>query len=142
MKRISWRKTEEDERLFQLINEKNLPRNIQVGGDHYRNMTYQPIHFISDLRLDMFQGCIVKALARWNAKGEVQDLKKALHYALLANEDALNQERENFWKRFNFSTQFQEAYVSIIIDRLAKKDWLGVIRFLLRLLEKLEGGDE
>lgn len=57
------------------------PLSYQVGGDHYKDLEYQPIEFFEDLHLDAFRANIIKYLARWRKKGGVEDLKKALHYA-------------------------------------------------------------
>ena len=57
------------------------PLDIQIGGDHYKSLEYQPIEFFEDLHLDAFRANIIKYLARGRKKGGVEDLKKARHYA-------------------------------------------------------------
>lgn len=57
----------------------------QIGGDHYRAMSVQPwtameawmshAEFLGYLR-----GNVIKYMARCNAKGGIEDLKKARHY--------------------------------------------------------------
>lgn len=57
-----------------------VPANSrQVGGDHYGNRT-QPWDFIIDNKLNFCSAAIVKYLARWERKGNYQDLDKAQHY--------------------------------------------------------------
>jgi len=58
----------------------------QVGGDHYREQSIQPIQFIVSNDLDWFQGNIVKYTVRHKYKGGASDLKKAIHYLQLALE--------------------------------------------------------
>lgn len=52
----------------------------QVGGDHYRNMTIQPIDFIMANGLGFCEGNVVKYVTRYPFKNGVEDLKKARHY--------------------------------------------------------------
>jgi hypothetical protein len=56
--------------------------DTQIGGNHYKDFTIQPIEFISKNNLSFMQGCIVKYICRYNksgGKGE-QDLNKVKHY--------------------------------------------------------------
>lgn len=52
----------------------------QVGGEHYKAQTIQPIQYIMENELDFCEGNIVKYVTRWKFKGGLQDLKKARHY--------------------------------------------------------------
>lgn len=52
----------------------------QVGGDHYRKGTIQPIEFIHANGLGYIEGAIVKYITRWREKGGLQDLEKIKHY--------------------------------------------------------------
>ena len=56
----------------------------QVGGNHYKDMPYQPINLISQLDLDFFQGNVVKYVSRYKLKDGVRDLEKAKHYCKMA----------------------------------------------------------
>lgn len=78
------------------------PLSYQVGGDHYKDLEYQPIQFFEDLHLDAFQANVIKYLARWRKKGGVEDLKKALHYVQVAktNDAKRNEKIERFVKQF------------------------------------------
>jgi hypothetical protein len=58
---------------------------MQVGGDHYKSMSVQPWvamqSWMSDEQfIGFLQGNAIKYLARYNAKGGVEDVKKARHY--------------------------------------------------------------
>lgn len=64
----------------------------QVGGDHYRKGTIQPIEYIHANRLGFIEGTIVKYITRWRHKGGVQDLEKIKHYVdLLIELEGRNQ---------------------------------------------------
>lgn len=52
----------------------------QVGGDHYKGMAIQPVEYIHANGIGFMEGCAIKYLSRWRAKGGVQDLKKARHF--------------------------------------------------------------
>lgn len=53
--------------------------SVQVGGDHYKGSTIQPVQFFHANDLDWFQGSICKYVCRWRDKGGLQDLYKARH---------------------------------------------------------------
>lgn len=53
----------------------------QVGGDHYKTCSIQPVEFIEANQLGFLEGCVVKRVARHNkptGKGR-QDIEKAIH---------------------------------------------------------------
>lgn len=52
----------------------------QVGGDHYRNMTIQPVEYILANGIPFVEGCVIKYVSRWRNKNGVDDLKKARHF--------------------------------------------------------------
>ncbi|MGH8074255.1 MAG: DUF3310 domain-containing protein [Lysobacter sp.] len=53
----------------------------QVGGDHYRSCTIQPVEFIEANQLGFLEGCVVKRVTRHNKKSGKgrQDIEKAIH---------------------------------------------------------------
>lgn len=55
-------------------------RDIQIGGNHYKDMKIQPIDFITENNLGYCEGAVVKYVSRWRNKGGVEDLRKAAHY--------------------------------------------------------------
>ena len=61
----------------------------QVGGSHYRDMKIQPIEFIFANDLGFAEGSVVKYVCRWQAKGGIEDLRKAKHYIELLIEHEL-----------------------------------------------------
>lgn len=52
----------------------------QVGGSHYKDFKIQPIEFIHANDIGFVEGCAIKYLCRWRAKGGIQDLEKVQHY--------------------------------------------------------------
>ena len=57
--------------------------DVQVGGNHYKDMPIQPIEFTHKNNLNFCQGNIIKYASRYKAKNGVEDLKKVKHYAEL-----------------------------------------------------------
>lgn len=62
------------------VDEQDDPFKQQVGGDHYKSMTIQPVEFILANGLGFCEGNAIKYLCRYRQKGGVQDLEKAKHY--------------------------------------------------------------
>jgi hypothetical protein len=62
--------------------------DIQIGGDHYKKMAIQPIEYIFANDLGFAEGNVVKYVTRWQAKGSIEDLRKARHYLDLLIEEA------------------------------------------------------
>lgn len=54
--------------------------DVQVGGGHYKGLKIQPVEYIMANNIPYMEGNIVKYCTRWQAKGGVEDLKKAKHY--------------------------------------------------------------
>lgn len=61
---------------------KNTPAlSVQIGGDHYKGGSIQPVEFIEANDLKFLEGCVVKRVTRHDkptGKGR-QDIEKALH---------------------------------------------------------------
>lgn len=69
----------------------------QVGGTHYKSKTIQPWDYIAANNIGYFEGNIIKYVSRWQEKGGVNDLQKALHYLqklIELNGDANDQRRD------------------------------------------------
>ena len=56
------------------------PTYKQVGGDHYKNCTIQPVVYIESNKLGFLMGNVVKYVTRYSVNSNVQDLEKAKHY--------------------------------------------------------------
>ena len=55
--------------------------DIQVGGDHYKDCTIQPVQYCEANKLTFLEGCIVKRITRHDkptGKG-AQDVRKIIH---------------------------------------------------------------
>ena len=66
----------EEEEAFKQLEANSL----QVGGSHYRDKAIQPWDYIASNNIGYLEGNIVKYVSRWQAKGGLEDLKKAQHY--------------------------------------------------------------
>jgi len=58
----------------------------QIGGNHYKAYTIQPIEFIVKNKLNFIQGNVVKYICRYENKNGIEDLDKIIHYCELAKE--------------------------------------------------------
>ena len=56
------------------------PTDKQVGGDHYKNCTSQPVVYIESNKHGFLMGNVVKYVTRYSVNSNVQDLEKAKHY--------------------------------------------------------------
>lgn len=52
---------------------------VQVGGDHYKSTTVQPVEFSAANQLNALEGSIAKRITRWRVKGGLTDLLKIKH---------------------------------------------------------------
>jgi hypothetical protein len=52
----------------------------QVGGNHYKNLTIQPVEYIHANKIPFLEGNVIKYISRWKDKNGVADLLKAKHY--------------------------------------------------------------
>ena len=63
---------------------------IQVGGNHYKDMKIQPIEYIQANNLGYCEGNVIKYVSRFKSKNGVEDLRKARHYIDLLIEAEIN----------------------------------------------------
>lgn len=59
------------------------PSELQVGGDHYKNMAIQPSEFNFRNGLNWLEGNAVKYICRHRQKHGRADIEKAIHYLQL-----------------------------------------------------------
>ena len=52
----------------------------QVGGNHYKGMSIQPVEYITANNLSFLEGNVVKYVSRHRTKNGLEDLLKAKHY--------------------------------------------------------------
>ena len=62
----------------------------QYGGDHYKSMVIQPMEYSLANRLGYCEATAIKYISRWQKKGGVTDLEKAIHFLEILKEDAIN----------------------------------------------------
>ena len=71
----------------------NSALNVQISGNHYKNMVIQPVEFIQKNKIPFCEGNVIKYICRWRDKNGIEDLKKAKHYIdLLCEIEGLNSE--------------------------------------------------
>lgn len=104
--------------------------NIQVGGNHYKQFSYQPVKFAVDMDLNFIQGNVVKYVSRYKYKNGNEDLRKVLHYAQLGLELAprnycpyhlINEKVKEFTSANNLSDTVGE-----IIHAACCQDWIKI----------------
>lgn len=54
--------------------------DVQIQGDHYKDMTIQPVEFIHANGIGYMEGNVIKYVSRWRKKNGIADLQKARHY--------------------------------------------------------------
>ncbi len=59
--------------------EKQKANDIQVAGNHYRELQYQPWDFAHECKLPFTISLCVRYLCRWRTKNGIVDLEKAAH---------------------------------------------------------------
>ena len=57
--------------------------NTEVGGNHYKDMSRQPIECITKNGLGFCEGNVVKYISRHKNKNKDEDIKKAIHYCVM-----------------------------------------------------------
>ena len=57
-----------------------LASQLQIGGQHYKNLNIQPVEYNHANGLQFIEGSIVKYITRWREKGGIQDLNKIKHF--------------------------------------------------------------
>ena len=53
---------------------------VQVAGNHYKDMKIQPVEYIYANQIPYLEGNVIKYVSRWRSKGGIDDLEKAKHY--------------------------------------------------------------
>lgn len=56
------------------------PFDKQIGGSHYKNMSIQPVEFITKNNIPYLEANVIKYVCRHTKKNGVQDIEKAIHY--------------------------------------------------------------
>ncbi len=61
------------------MKKKSKALEIQIGGNHYKDMKIQPLVFFMENNIPFVEGAIIKYICRYKVKNGVEDLKKAAH---------------------------------------------------------------
>ena len=56
------------------------PLDVQVDGNHYKQMKIQPVEYIHANGIPYLEGNVIKYISRWRNKNGIADLEKAKHY--------------------------------------------------------------
>jgi len=115
--------------------------NMQVGGDHYKKLPYQPIQLAAKVNLNGFQLFIIKYITRYHNKAGKMDLEKAIHTAQLGEELNPNnffpdtqsaiEEVDLFCK----TNKLPELISEIIKDTVYQK-WILIVNKVERLIKE------
>ena len=118
----------------------------QVGGDHYKKYSYQPIEFICDMNLNFIQGNIIKYIAR-DKGNRKEDLEKIIHYCELAQEFEVTNDHmnDNESKEWRFIRQFKNkvsdneySFINRVVIYTLISEWDVVIVFVKTELNKMQ----
>ena len=55
----------------------------QIGGEHYKKFSIQPVEYIHANKLTYLVGNVIKYVTRHQYKNGAEDIKKAIHYCEL-----------------------------------------------------------
>jgi hypothetical protein len=66
----------------------------QVGGDHYKQLTPQPVEVAWAWELPFAEGSVLKYLYRWHVKKDREDLEKLHHWVEMIMEHDIEAETE------------------------------------------------
>lgn len=117
--------------------------DIQIGGDHYKKLEYQPVELSVKMRHNFIQGCINKYVARYKNKDGVKDLHKCIHYAQMGSElrptnySSITEEDEKEINLYVKKNNFAPIIGRIIID-INTQNWLGITAKIKTLIEENE----
>jgi len=111
--------------------------NVQIGGNHYKDLQMQPIIFITKANCDFIQGCIIKYITRYKNKNGKQDIEKCIHYAQLGIEllpDEKNYLNMGLGYSYAKANNLSHYQTDIIIATL-QRNFLEVIRVCKALIK-------
>ncbi len=59
---------------------KSKALDVQVGGDHYKNLPIQPVEYNQKNKLGFCEASVVKYVTRHKHKDGRKDIEKAIHF--------------------------------------------------------------
>lgn len=111
---------------------------VQIGGDHYKRFSYQPVEFITKLGLGFVQGNIIKYVTRYPEKEGTLSIAKAIHYAEIAKDlkiKVTNIYTDGEMSRFILDNDLEENVAHIVMAAV-KGYWDDVIVKCKEILEE------
>lgn len=116
----------------------------QVGGTHYKGLSYEPVELAARADLNFFQANIVKYVTRYKEKDGLQDLHKIIHYAHLGhNLNPANHVRHAGIQELVKFVRENELTPEIgnICYQAFHQNWLSVVTHTKLLIEQEYGAD-
>ena len=55
-------------------------KDVQIGGNHYKDLSIQPGDYIRENKLGWYEGNVIKYITRHDKKNGLEDVMKAKHY--------------------------------------------------------------
>jgi hypothetical protein len=71
---------QEEEVMQQMLSAPQSALDVQVAGNHYKDLAIQPVEYIHANGIGYFEGNVIKYVSRWRNKNGIKDLEKAKHY--------------------------------------------------------------
>ena len=101
----------------------------QVGGEHYKKLTIQPVELIRQANLDFFLGNVVKYLVRDKGQRR-EDLEKAYHYLEMCRKRRLSNaitalylesyKSNSFFKQFKNGNKYAQVVGYAVVGNIPK----------------------
>lgn len=126
----------------------------EVGGNHYEKFRIEPVNIMVNYNLNWFQGEALKYISRYQDKGGIGDLEKAIHVMEMANElqpFKANNDITNFHLDYNAQFEgihnqqdptgklhlaFEQAVYTIILG-----NYDGAIKFIKNMIRRIKDID-
>ena len=123
--------------------EKENPLDVQIGGDHYKSLPYQPDTLATVLCFNFKQGSMLKYVSRYKKKDGRKDLLKVIHFAQLGQQ----MPPKNFYLFGEESSSEIHRYVTLnkmpplieqIIFEIASQNWIEIVKLINLLIKELD----
>ena len=114
--------------------------DIQVGGNHYKGLPYQPVVLATNSDFNFIQGSMLKYVSRYKKKKGEEDLEKVIHYSQLGCELSpinfcnLITTKGNA-KEYCIKNEFGDEIFEIIMA-IAAQNWLQITNLTGKLIRK------
>lgn len=112
----------------------------EVGGNHYKKCSYQPIELMEAVGMFSCVANILKYIVRYKDKGGKEDLKKILHYCQLQQalggnwyEDT-DYSADEFYEFIKCNQHLDDCQIRCILA-IEKKDMEEIVRIVSELLK-------